>query len=62
MGTTETPFHGNPDQVAPLPEEEEYLLGVARHYFPAAAGFTRRDIAQRFAGLRVLPAATPTGL
>jgi glycerol-3-phosphate dehydrogenase len=58
VGTTETPFRGLPDQVHPLPEEEEYLLGVARHYFTAAAGFTRADIQQRFAGLRVLPAAS----
>jgi glycerol-3-phosphate dehydrogenase len=58
VGTTETPFHGDPDQVAPLPVEEEYLLDVARHYFPAANGFTRKDIVQRFAGLRVLPAAS----
>jgi glycerol-3-phosphate dehydrogenase len=58
VGTTETPFHGNPDEVAPLPEEEEYLLGVARHYFAAASGYTRGDIVQRFAGLRVLPAAS----
>jgi glycerol-3-phosphate dehydrogenase len=58
VGTTETPYRGEPDQVHPLPEEEEYLLGVARHYFPAASGFTRADIRQRFAGLRVLPAAS----
>jgi glycerol-3-phosphate dehydrogenase len=58
IGTTETPFHGEPDQVHPLPEEEEYLLAVARRYFPAAAGLTRGDIVQRFAGLRVLPAAS----
>jgi glycerol-3-phosphate dehydrogenase len=58
VGTTETPFHGDPDQVAPLPEEEEYLLGVARHYFSAASSFTRSDIVRRFAGLRVLPAAS----
>lgn len=58
VGTTETPFRGDPDQVAPLPEEEEYLLGVARHYFSAAKGLTRQDIVQRFAGLRVLPAAS----
>ena len=58
VGTTETPFRGNPDEVAPLPEEEDYLLAVARHYFPAASGFTRKDIVQRFAGLRVLPAAS----
>jgi glycerol-3-phosphate dehydrogenase len=44
VGTTETPYRGEPDQVHPLPREEEYLLGVARHYFPAAGGFTRDDI------------------
>lgn len=58
VGTTETPFKGEPDQVRPLPEEEEYLLAVARHYFPSVAGMTRADIRERFAGLRVLPAAS----
>jgi glycerol-3-phosphate dehydrogenase len=58
VGTTETPFRGDPDEVVPLAEEEEYLLDVARHYFAAASGFSRADIVQRFAGLRVLPAAT----
>ena len=58
IGTTETPYHGDPDQVHPLPEEEEYLLAVVRHYFPALSALTRSDISARFAGLRVLPAAT----
>jgi len=58
IGTTETPYHGDPDQVHPLPEEEEYLLAVVRHYFPALRALTRSDISARFAGLRVLPAAT----
>ena len=58
IGTTETPYHGDPDQVHPLPAEEEYLLAVVRHYFPALNGLTRGDITERFAGLRVLPAAT----
>jgi glycerol-3-phosphate dehydrogenase len=58
VGTTETPYRGDPDQVRPLPEEEEYLLTVARHYFPAVAAMTRADIRDRFAGLRVLPAAS----
>jgi glycerol-3-phosphate dehydrogenase len=58
VGTTETPYRGEPDQVHPLPAEEEYLLGVTRRYFPAAAGLTRDDIRERFAGLRVLPAAS----
>jgi glycerol-3-phosphate dehydrogenase len=58
IGTTETPYRGDPGDVHPLPEEEEYLLAVVRHYFPALSGLTRDDITQRFAGLRVLPAAT----
>jgi glycerol-3-phosphate dehydrogenase len=57
IGTTETPFHGEPDRVRPLPEEEEYLLAVARHYFPGYRDLGRGDITARFAGLRVLPAA-----
>jgi glycerol-3-phosphate dehydrogenase len=58
IGTTETPYRGDPDKVHPLPEEEEYLLAVVRHYFPALSALTRDDITERFAGLRVLPAAT----
>ena len=58
IGTTETPYLGEPDKVHPLPEEEEYLLAVARHYFPALQHLTREHITQRFAGLRVLPAAS----
>jgi len=58
IGTTETPYRGDPDQVHPLPEEEEYLLAVVRHYFPHLNALTRGDITERFAGLRVLPAAT----
>jgi glycerol-3-phosphate dehydrogenase len=57
IGTTETPYRGEPDRVHPLPEEEEYLLAVARHYFPAFRHLTRGHITHRFAGLRVLPAA-----
>jgi glycerol-3-phosphate dehydrogenase len=58
IGTTETPYHGDPDQVQPLPEEEDYLLAVAARYFPAFRGLTRHHIERRFAGLRVLPAAS----
>ena len=58
IGTTETPYRGEPDQVHPLAAEEEYLLAVVRHYFPGLNGLTREDITERFAGLRVLPAAT----
>ncbi len=58
IGTTETPYRGDPDDVHPLAAEEEYLLAVIRHYFPALKHLTRDDITERFAGLRVLPAAT----
>ncbi len=58
IGTTETPYSGDPDLVAPRPEEEEYLLAVAARYFPAMRPMTRQHIVQRFAGLRVLPAAS----
>jgi glycerol-3-phosphate dehydrogenase len=47
VGTTETPYRGDPDQVRPLPEEEDYLLGVASHYFPAVRAWTRADIVIR---------------
>lgn len=51
VGTTEMPFRGSPDEVAPTPEESDYLAGVFRHYFPGRAW---REV-RRFAGLRVLP-------
>lgn len=58
IGTTETPYCGDPDRVQPLPEEEDYLLAVARRYFPALGRTTREGILQRFAGLRVLPSTS----
>jgi glycerol-3-phosphate dehydrogenase len=58
VGTTETPYRGDPELVRPLASEEEYLLEVLAHYFPAHATTTRDDIVERFAGLRVLPAST----
>jgi glycerol-3-phosphate dehydrogenase len=54
LGTTETPYHGDPERVAPLPQETDYLLRVLAHYFPAyRRGATR--VLGAFAGLRVLP-------
>ncbi len=47
-----------PRRRASAAAEEEYLLAVVRHYFPALSGLTRDDITERFAGLRVLPAAS----
>ena len=54
LGTTETHFSGSPDAVAPLASEEQYLLNVMHHYFPQRS----LRVLNRFAGLRVLPAAT----
>lgn len=51
VGTTETLFRGNPDEVEALPEEESYLIEVLNHYFPGL----QPEIIDRFAGLRVLP-------
>lgn len=57
VGTTETPFRGNPDDVRPLPEEVAYLTAIVRHYFPRYRSREPLDIVESFAGLRVLPAA-----
>lgn len=60
VGTTETPYQGDPDAVRPLPEELEYLRGVIAHYFPAYRGPGAPEVTSAFAGLRVLPAAQGT--
>ena len=53
VGTTECPYAGDPDLVAPNEGECAYLRAVLERYFPAAVGHA--PIAS-FAGLRVLPA------
>lgn len=53
LGTTETPYDGDPAQVQPQQAEVDYLLEVYRHYFNARIGAPQ--IINRFAGLRVLP-------
>ena len=54
IGTTETPYRGDPADVHPLPSEQAYLLAVYNHYFHRGLELT--DIEDSFAGLRVLPA------
>ncbi|WP_438950888.1 FAD-dependent oxidoreductase [Porticoccus sp.] len=54
LGTTETGFDGDPDQVLPTAAERDYLLGILRHYFPDYDG----RVCGEMAGLRVLPKAT----
>ena len=51
VGTTETPFTGDPARVEPLASEVEYLRETLKHYFPAHG----EKITRSFAGLRVLP-------
>ncbi len=54
IGTTETPYQGDPAGVHPLAEEQAYLLAVYNRYFQR--GLEQADIEDAFAGLRVLPA------
>jgi glycerol-3-phosphate dehydrogenase len=51
VGTTETPYHGDPGAAQAQPGEISYLMETFRHYFPG------RDapLLDSFAGLRVLP-------
>ncbi len=51
LGTTETPYAGDPAEVRPLPGEIDYLLETFQRYFPG------RRVVQldSWAGLRVLP-------
>lgn len=51
VGTTETPFEGNPAEAQPLPDEIGYLQEIVARYFPDR----RNRLLDSFAGLRVLP-------
>jgi glycerol-3-phosphate dehydrogenase len=53
IGTTETPYDGDPDRVLPLESEIEYLLREANLLFPRA-GLAVDDIAYSYAGSRPL--------
>lgn len=53
IGTTETLFTGDVNNVRPLPEEKRYLLDVYNRYFNSDR--KESDIVDAFAGLRVLP-------
>jgi glycerol-3-phosphate dehydrogenase len=56
VGTTEVRFRGDPRTVKPTPQELNYLLGIARYYFPTPHGVQEPALLDAFAGLRVLPA------
>ncbi len=51
VGTTETPYTGDPARVVPLASEIEYLLETYTHYFPRRS----TKILASWSGLRVLP-------
>ncbi len=51
VGTTETPYRGDPAAVRPLPAEIEYLRETFSRYFPGRDG----NVVAAWAGLRVLP-------
>lgn len=55
LGTTETPFQGDPKNVAITSAEERYLIDSLRHYFPSIP--ITPNIDKYFSGLRVLPSA-----
>jgi glycerol-3-phosphate dehydrogenase len=54
IGTTESRYQGEPEDVAPQAAEIDYLLDIYNHYFNARLG--TEDVVEAFAGLRVLPA------
>jgi glycerol-3-phosphate dehydrogenase len=54
VGTTETPFDGDPTTVNARPEEVAYLQETLWRYFPGHRG----QLLGSFAGLRVLPHAS----
>lgn len=52
VGTTDRDYQGDPAQVRPTREEEDYLLGVVGHYFRQTVD--RQQIRHRYAGVRPL--------
>lgn len=60
LGTTETLYLGDPSEVVPLEDEQDYLLETLAHYFPAYRDRDKSCILSSFAGLRVLPASNAT--
>jgi glycerol-3-phosphate dehydrogenase len=55
IGTTETPYRGDPANVRPLETEIQDLLETRNHYFEKAV--QRDTVIKSFAALRVLPAS-----
>ena len=60
IGTTESIYKGDPANVAPTDQEQQYLLNILAHYFPYYRNSKKCRILSAYAGLRVLPAGTQT--
>jgi glycerol-3-phosphate dehydrogenase len=56
VGTTETRYRGDPEDVQPLGSEVHYLGRIVDHYFPHYRAREPGVITGAFAGVRVLPA------
>lgn len=52
LGTTDTDYHGRPDQVTVTPEDVRYLLDAANHYLQI--GWQPQDVLGEFVGVRVM--------
>lgn len=55
VGTTETSYTGDPSEVVPTTEDQDYLLSVLAVYFPYFREPANCRILSSYAGLRVLP-------
>ena len=53
IGTTDTDYPGDPENVQATPDDVRYLLNVARHYFPGAK-LEATDVISSYAGVRPL--------
>jgi glycerol-3-phosphate dehydrogenase len=56
IGTTDTDFHGSPDDVSADPDDVDYLIDAANWFFPRA-NLGTADVISAYAGLRPLVAA-----
>jgi glycerol-3-phosphate dehydrogenase len=56
IGTTDTDFHGSPDDVSADPDDIDYLIDSANWFFPRA-NLGTADVISTYAGLRPLVAA-----
>ena len=53
LGTTDTDYNGSLESITTEPEDVDYILGIANHFFPKA-GLTAGDVISSWAGVRPL--------